>query len=59
MDEEIREEIEDALLNAIWIMRWTENNEAMYAPLEPMEADQIVKDIFIELDKAGYQITKK
>ena len=53
------ENIEIALLEAIWTMRWTTNKEAMYAVLEVEEAQQIVKDIFIELDKIGYEIKKK
>ena len=54
-----KENIELALLEAIWTMRWTENKEALYAVLEVEEAPQIVKDIFIELDKIGYEIRKK
>jgi SHS2 domain-containing protein len=54
-----KENIELALLEAIWTMRWTENKEAMYAVLTVEEAQQIMKDIFIELDKIGYEIKKK
>lgn len=54
-----QEKISDALLEAVWTMRWTENKQALYAVLEPEEAMKIVKDIFIELDKIGYEIKKK
>lgn len=54
-----KENVELALLDAIWTMRWTENKQAMYAVLTVEEAQQIVKDIFIELDKIGYEIKKK
>lgn len=58
VDEE-KDLIRDTLLEAVWIMRWSENKEALYAVLEPEEAMKIVDDIFIELDKIGYQIKKK
>jgi len=51
-------EIETALMKAIYISRWTENKEALYAVLTPEEAEQIVKDIFMELNKIGYEIRK-
>jgi len=53
------EDIELALLEAIWTMRWTENKESLYSVLSVEEAQKIVKDIFIELDKSGYKIIKK
>lgn len=54
-----QENIELALLEAIWISRWTTNKQALVAILEPEEAQKIVKDIFVELDKIGYEIKKK
>ena len=54
-----QENIELALLEAVWVTRWTKNKQALIAVLEPEEAEQIVKDIFIELDKIGYEIKKK
>lgn len=57
--EDEKENIQLALLDAIWTMRWTDNKEAMYAVLTTEEAFQIVKDIYIELDKIGYEIKKK
>lgn len=57
--EKEKEKIKNALLDAVWTMRWTENKQALYAILEPEEAMKIVDDIFIELDKIGYEITKK
>lgn len=58
-EDENSEDIEIALLEAIWTMRWTENKESMYAVLSVEEAQKIVGKVFIELDKAGYKITKK
>lgn len=57
--EDEKENIEIALLEAIWTMRFSENKKSMYAVLTVEEAQQIVKDIFIELDKIGYEIRKK
>ena len=54
-----QENIELALLEAIWISRWTSNNGALVAVLTTEEALQMVKDIHIELDKIGYEIRKK
>jgi len=54
-----REKIEAVLLEAIYISRWTENNEGLYAVLTPEETEQVIKNIFIELDKNGYEINKK
>lgn len=54
-----QENIELALLEAIWVMRWSKNKESLYAVLEVEEAQKIVKDIFVELDKIGYEIRKK
>jgi len=54
-----QENIELALMEAVYISRWTPNGEAIYAVLTPEEAEQVVKDIFFELDKIGYEIKKK
>jgi hypothetical protein len=51
--------IENALLEAIYISRWTENGQGLYAVLEADEAFQIINDIYIELNKIGYKICKK
>jgi hypothetical protein len=51
--------IDNALLEAVWVTRWTENNQALYAVLKTEEAFKIVQDIHIELDKIGYKISKK
>lgn len=56
---EEKENLECALLEAIYISHWTENKQALYAVLEPEEAEKIVKDIFIELDKNNFEITRK
>jgi hypothetical protein len=57
--EDESENVELALLEAIWISRWTKNKQALVAVLEPEEAEQMVKDIHIELAKIGYEIRKK
>jgi hypothetical protein len=51
--------IRNALMKAIWIMRWTDNKEGLKAVLEAEEAEKMCKDIVKELDKAGYKITNK
>lgn len=48
-----------ALLEAIWLMRWNENRTVTYAVLTVEEAYKMCEDIIIELDKAGYKIVKK
>ena len=60
MTEEEKDESQDALLKAIWIMRWTdEDKQSMYAVLKVDEAMEMVEEIHKELDKAGYKIVKK
>jgi len=59
MNPEEREEVENTLLEAVWISRWTDNKQALYAVLDSDEAFKIVRDIFTELDKIGYEIRKK
>lgn len=54
-----KEEVENLLLEAVWVSRWTPNKQALIAVLESEEAMQIAKDIFSELEKAGYEIVKK
>ena len=53
-----REEIENILLEAVWVSRWI-SKDALAAVLTPEEAIKAVIDIFEELDKAGYEIRKK
>ena len=55
----MNEDIEDALLEAVWVMRWNKDNTALYAVLESEEAIQMCKNIIDELNKAGYEIRKK
>ena len=50
---------ENILLESVWITRWTENEEAIYAVLTSEEALKIVADILSELDINGYEIKKK
>lgn len=51
-------EVENALLGAIWIMRWNKDKTALVSVMEPREAIRIVKEIHIELKKIGYSIQK-
>jgi hypothetical protein len=53
------EELELTLLKAIWLGRWNNDKTAMTAVLTGEEALQMSKDIIKELDKAGYEITRK
>lgn len=59
MSKEDNQEIESALMEAIWIMRWSENGESLHSVLEVDEAEKMCEDILIELNKAGYKIVKK
>lgn len=52
-------EIETALLEAVWISRWTQSGQGLSAVLTEGEASHIVDNIFEELDKIGYEIKKK
>lgn len=56
LTDEEKQEVEDVLMEATWISRWSENKQSLHAVLEPEEAMQIVKDIFDELEKSGYEI---
>lgn len=51
--------IETALLEAVWISRWTQSGQGLSAVLTEGEANHIVNNIFEELDKIGYEIKKK
>ena len=57
--QEMEEEIKIALLNAIWISRWNEDQTALTSVLTVEEAEKICKNIVIELDEAKYKIVKK
>jgi hypothetical protein len=50
--------VENALLEAIWTMRWNKDKTSMYAIMEPEEATKIAENIHIELKKIGYSIQK-
>lgn len=55
----MEENIENALLEAVWLMRWNKDKTAMAAVLTIDEAMQMCKDIVDELNKAGYEIARK
>ncbi|MEI6243031.1 MAG: hypothetical protein WCP39_06475 [Chlamydiota bacterium] len=55
----MNEEIKDALLEAIWVMRWNETETALSAVLTSEEAEKMCDDIIVELGSAGYKIVKK
>ena len=54
-----KEELELALLEAIWIMRWNKAKTSMTAVLTVKEARTMAKDVVKELNKAGFRIVKK
>jgi hypothetical protein len=51
--------IQTALLEAVWISRWTQSGQGLSAVLTESEAQHIVDNIFDELEKIGYEIKKK
>lgn len=53
-----KEKIENALMEAIYISRWTENEEALIAVLTPEETELVLKNIVFELKRIGYEIKK-
>lgn len=53
------EKVVNALLEAVWVMRWNEKKTSLSAIMEPEEAEKIVQGIFEELDKIGYEIKRK
>ena len=55
----MEEELQLALLEAVWLMRWNAEQTAMSAVLTSEEAIQMCKDVVEELGKAGYEIVKK
>lgn len=54
-----QEIIETALMEAIYISRWNEDKTALCAVLTTEETEQMLSDIFSELDYIGYEIRKK
>jgi hypothetical protein len=55
----MEKELQLALLEGIWLMRWNKKKTAMSAVLTVEEAQQMCKDIVEELNNAGYEIVKK
>lgn len=55
----MKEDVRNALLEAIWVMRWNKQKTAMVAVLTDKEAEQICVDIAEELNKIGYEISFK
>jgi len=54
----VYDDVEIALLEAVWLMRWNKDKTALSAVLSVKEAEKMCKDIRKELKKAGYTITK-
>ena len=52
-------EVEDVLLEAVWLLRWNKKKTSMTAVLTEKEAVKMCKDIIYELDRAGYIIVSK
>jgi predicted metal-dependent RNase len=59
MKKQEKNNIRVALLKAIFITRWNEEYKMSINVLEPNEVEDILENIFIELDKIGYEIKKK
>jgi hypothetical protein len=59
MKKKDKEIIYNKLLETVWVSRWTENKQALYAVLTPEEAVEIVNNIFKDIDKLGFKIIKK
>jgi len=55
----MEENLELALLEAVWLMRWNKDKTAMAAVLTTEEAEQMCKNIVEELNNAGYEIVRK
>ena len=55
----IDEKIKDALLEAIFVMRWKKDRTSQYALLNTIELKETIDNILRELDAAGYKIVKK
>ena len=55
----MEENLEGALLEAIWLMRWNKKKTTMSAVLSIEEAEKMCKDIMKELDNAGFEIVIK
>lgn len=55
----LNENIELALLEAIWLMRWNKDRTSLTAVLTEKEATQMCLDIVEELNYAGYEIVRK
>ena len=55
----MEENLEKALLEAIWLMRWNKKKTTMSAVLSIEEAEKMCKDIMKELDNVGFEIVIK
>lgn len=52
-------EIQTAILEGIWLMRWNKEETALTAVLTKNEALKMCEDIIEELDHAGFKIVEK
>ncbi len=52
-------EIQEALLEAVFVTRWNEEMTSMYPLLSINETKEVINDVVIELNKAGFKIIKK
>lgn len=53
------DDLDEALLEAIWISRWNKDKTSLTSVLSVEESIKMCEDIKKELDKAGYKIIKK
>jgi len=55
----IDKDISDAMMEAIWIMRWNKEETAMTSVLTSDETMQMCINLIKELNNAGYKIVKQ
>lgn len=52
-------EAKQAILNAIWTIRWSMDKKALKYILTQAEAKQACEDILDELNKSGYEVVRR
>lgn len=58
MSKEEKIELQNILLECVWVSRWNKEKTALTAVLTSEEALKIVDDIFSELEKNNFKIIK-
>lgn len=49
-------ELEEAIFSAINVTRWTKNDDRIYPVLTRDETEEVIQNVFTELEKAGFKI---